>query len=291
MKFYCSGAKRVPPVCDHQADEPWTGPCPKCGRFYNIDRTGGVAADEKARTSLASLAVKDPERLSTGIPELDRVLGGGIVKGSPVLVTGDPGNGKSTILLQASNHIASAKRPVLYTAGEQSREDIGIFAKRLSALNEHVDVMGLEGDVYKIVAAAEEKKPALLVVDSINTAFMDDIDADVNTPRQIAAAGNYLTSFAKQAKIAMFIICQVTKDGDLAGPKNLEHLVDAIVYFDNYLTDDDSEDADDEELARLRVLSIGKNRFGPPGVRAMLEMTEGGLKTPSKRKSKLLTLV
>jgi DNA repair protein RadA/Sms len=290
MKFYCSGAKRVPPVCDHQSDERWIGPCPGCGRFYDIDRTPGSSGDEKARTSLASLSVKDPERLATGIPEFDRVLGGGVVKGSPVLLSGDPGNGKTTLLIQVASFIASAKRSVLFTAGEMSREDVGFFAKRTNSMSEYVDVMGNEGDVYKIVAAAEEKKPALLIVDSINTAFMDTIDADVNTPRQIAAAGNYLTSFAKQAKIAMFIVCQMTKDGDLAGPKNLEHLVDAIVYFDNLPAGDD-EDEDDEELAAMRVLSIGKNRFGPPGIKALLEMTEQGLKTPSKRKSKLLTLV
>lgn len=284
MKYYCGGAKRNPPVCDHDADEYWLGRCPKCGRPYKVFRRP-IAGDDKARISLASLAVEEPERLSTGIPEFDKVLGGGVVKGSPVVITGDPGNGKSTMLIQVANLMAREKHTVLLASGEQSREDIGIYAKRLNALSEYVEVMGNEGDVFKIVAEAERKKPAVLIVDSINTAWMEDIDADVNTPRQIAAAGNYLTSFAKTEKIAMFIICQSTKDGDLAGPRNLEHLVDAIIYFDNYETDGDEEE--DEETAALRVLWFKKNRFCAPGTRVMLEMTELGLKTPSKRKSKL----
>lgn len=288
MKYHCAGAKRTPPVCDHESDVRWLGACPGCGRLYDIVSTGGANADEKSRTSLGSMNVEDPKRITTGIPEFDKVLGGGIVPGAPVLVTGDPGNGKSTLLLQVANHVARGKRTVLWASGEQSRTDVGMYAKRLNALNENIDVMGNEGDVYKIVAAAEEKRPAVLVIDSINTAFMDDIDADVNTPRQIAAAGNYLTSFAKTEKIAMLIVCQVTKDGDLAGPKNLEHLVDAIVYFDNYEGD---EDDDEEAIAAMRVMSIGKNRFGPPGLKAILEMTGEGLKTPSKKKSKYLTLV
>jgi DNA repair protein RadA/Sms len=260
-----------------------------CGRYYNCERLGHDNED-RSRISLAALSVEEPKRIETGMPELDKVLGGGIVPGAPILLSGDPGAGKTTLLLQAVNYIARGKRSnILWASGEMSRTDIGMFAKRLDALNEHVDVLGNEGDVFKIVAAAEEKKPTVMVIDSINTAFMEDIEADVNTPRQIAAAGNYLTSFAKSEKVAMLIICQVTKEGDLAGPKNLEHLVDAIVYLDEYVHEGDPEY--DEEAANLRVLSIGKNRFGPPGIKAMLELTKEGLKTPSKKKSKYLTLV
>jgi DNA repair protein RadA/Sms len=243
--------------------------------------------ESDGRSSLATLgSIKPPERMDTGSPEFNKVLGGGLVQGSVVVVTGPPGQGKSTILLQTANTIAQGKKTVLYTSGEQSRDDIGFLAARLNCLNPNVDVLGNEGDIYKIVEEAEGKKPALLVVDSVNTAFMDDVEADVNSARQIEAVTNYLTSFAKTAGITILLVCHVKKDGEMSGPKVMEHLVDAVMFFDPYF----GEDGDDEDDAKYRQLSSGKNRYGASGVRATVEMTEGGIRSPQKVTSKYLVL-
>lgn len=300
-KFKCAGSRRRDangdPYCTHESPVRWIGPCPGCGRFYDIikDRP----QEDTSRLTLATLAnIKPPERLSTGCKEMDYVLGGGIVVGSTYVLTGPPGQGKTTVLLQASQTVAeTTKRPVLYTSGEQNADDVGIFAARLGIKSELIAVRGNEGDVYKITSEAERLKPALIVCDSIQTAFVSDVGGDVGSAEQIKAVTNWLTSFGKVEKTSVIIVCHVNKDGEMAGPRVMEHLVDAICYLDPYGgPDGEDEDEDDEGetdlefLASLREFSIGKNRFGAPGLRAVVQMTSRGIHTPDKPISDRLIL-
>lgn len=291
-KYYCAGNKMNPKLCTYESDARWLGRCPGCGRLYDIVRS--VQRDEdKGRSSLANLAIQaPPERISSGVPEFDKVLGGGLVPGATIVITGPPGTGKSTLLLQTANAVAREDRRVLYTSGEQTREDFAMMASRFGTANAHVDVLGNQGDIYEIVRECESRKPSLLIVDSVNTAFVDDLESDVNSRRQIEAVANYLTSFGKSEKVAILLVVHVGKDGDMTGPRTLEHLVDAVIYFDPFDAPPDEDDLyTEEELMQLRVLtSSSKNRFGPSGTRAIVEMTQSGLITPSKRKSKLLVL-
>lgn len=288
IKYRCAGSKRKNlegvAYCDYTAERPWIGRCPQCQRFYDCLRSGHEPED-RSKMTLAALASKPIERISTGIPEFDHVLNGGLVRGSTTLLTGAPGTGKSTLLIQTSDGVAKGKRSVLYTSGEQSAHDIGELGGRLGASNVEIDVLGNEGDIYKIIGHAEKKKPTVLVVDSVNTAFVDDIDSDVNSSRQIEACGNYLVSYGKTEGVALIVVCHQTKGGEMAGPRALEHLVDTVIYFDPV---DPDEGDDEEEVASLRVLVSGKNRHGPTGRRSVLEMTEQGLRTPSRRKSSLI---
>lgn len=287
MKYKCRAATFDPPLCDYESDKRWLGRCPGCQRYWDPVRHG-YGDDDRARRSLAALALKPVERMLTGIKEFDKVLGGGLVKGSTVLLSGEAGAGKSTLLLQTADGVARGKRSVLYASAEQNARDIGTFAARLGVLNEQVDVMAGEDDLYKIVGEAERKKPALLVLDSINQVYADDLKSDVNSSRQIEAAGTYLTSFGKKEDIAVIIVCHQAKDGSIRAPQVLVHLVDTVVYFDPYLAGGDDEDEEDESAKNLRVVESGKNRNGPSGIREFLEMTESGLKTPSKMRPKLI---
>ena len=201
----------------------------------------------------------------------------------------------TTVLLQASQTVAEmTKRPVLYTSGEQNADDVGIFAARLGIKSENIHIRGNEGDVYKITSEAERLKPALIVCDSIQTAFVSDVGGDVGSAEQIKAVTNWLTSFGKVEKTSIIIVCHVNKDGEMAGPRVMEHLVDAICYLDPYGGPEESEDEDEDEdeddaaendlefLGSLREFSIGKNRFGPPALRAVVQMTSKGIHTPER---------
>jgi len=236
--------------------------------------------------SLASLrdTLKPVERMSTGIREFDYVLGGGVVKGSIVLISGAPGTGKSTLLLQTANNIAKGPRSsVLYASGEQNQRDLLLYAERVGAIgNEHLDIIQ-QDEVYKIIDAAEERKPALLIIDSVNAMYIDDVDADVNSARQIEAIGNLVTSFAKKEEVAVLVVAHQAKDGSIRAPQVLVHLVDTVVYFDPCVPDDDDEASVD---TTLRVLETGnKNRYGESNVRKLLEMTAEGLKSTKKGSS------
>ncbi len=244
-KFRCGGLRRLSaagggPVCEYEAPEPWFGACPGCGRFYDIIRDR--PHDPEGRASLATLATLKPaQRVSTGVPEFDKVLGGdastgyGIVPGASIVITGAPGAGKSTLLLQTANAVARGPRSsVLYTSGEQNREDVALLASRLGMMNPFVEVIGNEGDAYKITSEAEHHKPALLVLDSVQTAFCPDVGGDVGSAQQIKAVTNWITSYGKVEKVSTILVSHVNKDGDIAGPKTFEHLVDTIIFLDYY---------------------------------------------------------
>ena len=294
-KFYCAGMLRKradgTPYCEHSSDVRWGSFCPACGRPYNIITR--KPPGENDRMSLASLAMaKPPVRMSTGSREFDYVLGGGIVPGATIVLTGPPGSGKSTVLIQTADAIARAhpSKCVLYTSGEQNSADVGLIAARLKLESTNIDVLGNEGDAYKITAAAERRKPVLLIVDSVQTAFISDTGGDCGSSEQIKAVTNWLTSFGKVEKVAVILVSHVTKDNSLAGPRAFEHLVDGICYLDPYEILDEKTGEPDPECKALREFSIGKNRYGPPGLTAVVEMTELGLHPPSKNLSQRIIL-
>lgn len=208
------------------------------------------------------------------------------VPGDESFVANDIVVHNSTLLLATANAIAQGKRSCMYASGEQSASDVGLIAKRLNALNDRCTILGNEGDIYKIVSEAERRKPTLLIVDSVQTAFISDIGGDVGSPEQIKGVINWVQSFCKVEKVASIIVAHVTKDGQLSGPKALQHLCDTVAYLDFYEpSEEDFEDdeyIDDNYVANLRELSVGKNRYGPSGVREILEMTSEGMKPPSR---------
>jgi DNA repair protein RadA/Sms len=298
-KYKCGGAARKPPVCDYGSDERWLGPCPSCRRLYDIIAGAGRGEENRNKVSLSmAAAVKPRVFISTGIPEWDHVLAqdvqdpkrGGLVPGSTVLLGGPRGIGKTTLLLQTAAGVAAGGKRVLYTSGEQNRDDIIQTAFRLGIKSDLIDVMGDQGDVYRIVSEAEQTKPRLLIVDSIQTAYCDDVKADVGQVAQMDAVANYLTSFGKNTKTAVLIISHLNKDGDYAGSEKVQHLVDTLARFDpKPMLNEDGEIL--EETRNYRELSIdGKNRNGAADITGLLEMTVSGLKPVDKRKSSRLIL-
>lgn len=208
------------------------------------------------------------ERFSTGMKELDTVLGGGLVPGSSTLFVGRPGVGVTTLLIQAMNAVAQdARRNVLYYSGEQSAAELVFLARRLGATNENIDVVGNNGDVFKIVSIAERKKRAALVVDSVNTAFCDDVDADVNSERQIEFVAIRLAKYGKVQNAAVLMVCHapLSLSGTSHYVEVAEHLVDTVIHL--------KLDPDDPAM---RVLVSGKNRFGERGARETIEFGAQG---------------
>ncbi len=285
-RYKCSGVFRKTeegePYCTHEADKRWLSRCPGCGRFYPIT-TKGEDNDNPVETLAALGRQPVAKRISSGVVQVDRLLGGGLVKGQQVLIAGQQGVGKTTLLLQLCEAVTVATgRPALYTAGEMSKDDIATFASRMELKAEHVHVMGNECDVYKIVEYAERLKPILLVVDSINTAVVEDAGGDVGSNEQILAAAKYLNSFGKTTSTMCFYIVQLLKNDDVSGPRTLQHLVDTIINFD-MAWEYDEEGGVREATKHLRTLSISeKNRFGETMVSETLEMTAKGLMAPSR---------
>lgn len=260
--------------------------------MYSI-LTKSVNDEDRSRTSLASLAnLKPPERISTGVPEFDKVLGGGIVPGMVLLIGGRRGSGKSTLLIQAANgYVQVSQKRALIASGEMNREDIALFAQRFGTLSENVDVLGNEGDVYKIVSECEERKPGLLILDSINTSYVDDAGGDVGSTTQVDACANYLTSFAKATKTAVFMISHLNKEGDFASSEKIQHLVDVlIILIPGPIANDEGVLIDGTDDV-VELIIDDKNRYGPKNVRAHLEMTEHGLLPLTRKISKKLTIV
>ncbi len=261
-------------VCDACGGEApkWQGQCPHCAAWNTlIERTPARAAATGLRTrSPATPRGLDPpnaellERLRTGQSELDRVLGGGLVKGSVSLLGGDPGIGKSTLLLQVAAH-AAGECGVLYASGEESIPQISLRARRLGLSADRLQLIA-ETDLESITARADELKAALLVVDSIQTMQSGSVAGSAGTVSQLRESTAELVRFAKSSGTAIMIIGHVTKEGAIAGPRLLEHLVDTVLYFES------------EVSSRYRVVRATKNRFGPVGELGFFAMSETGLK-------------
>jgi DNA repair protein RadA/Sms len=268
-------------ACGFQAGK-WYGRCPDCGEFNTIveERAAGSprtasggrrgapgrgTAGAPAPVPLAAVSAEGAARVHSGVAELDRVLGGGVVPGSLVLIGGDPGIGKSTLLLQASAALAGVAGPVLYVSGEESAAQVKLRADRLGLGAPALFILA-ETQLEAIETHVAASRPQVLVVDSIQTVYLGDLESAPGTVSQVRECGGRLMTLAKSQGIAVFLAGHVTKEGALAGPRVLEHLVDTVLYFEG------------ERHATYRVLRAVKNRFGSTNEIGVFEMTDGGLR-------------
>jgi len=255
----------------------WMGRCPDCQEWSSLEECRIVEEkEERGRLGPATKEIKRPvpitearphgfSRLSTGIREFDRTLGGGIVPGSLILLGGDPGIGKSTLVMQACANLSRNGQLVLYVSGEESVEQIQGRAVRVDALSDRF-LLATETCVGNILGQVEQLKPALLVVDSIQTTFSETLPSPPGSISQIREVAHRLLEAAKGERVSILIVGHVTKDGSLAGPRALEHIVDTVIYFEG------------ERQNLFRILRATKNRFGSTDEIGIFEMTEGGLK-------------
>jgi len=247
----------------------WQGQCPLCGEWNSLEQrsaigTRTVAAAAAVALSAGVQAAAGAERVPSGTAELDRVLGGGIVPGSITLLGGDPGIGKSTLLLQVAASVAGS-RPVLYASGEESVAQVSLRAQRLCLSAETLAVVA-ETDLAAVLAAARERCAALLVVDSIQTVHSGSTGGAAGAVSQLRECTAELVRFAKSSGTAVVIVGHVTKEGTIAGPRLLEHLVDTVLYFTS------------EAGSRYRIVRATKNRFGAANELGFFAMTAVGLR-------------
>jgi DNA repair protein RadA/Sms len=259
----------------------WQGQCATCGAWNTLtrvnlgtaktpsapqnfkQRSGYTGATSSAVQTLASINLEELPRFSTGISEFDRVLGGGLVPGSVVLIGGNPGAGKSTLLLQLMCRL-SQDMEALYVTGEESLQQVGMRARRLGLPTDKLKMLA-ETNITEITNAAEQMRPRLIVVDSIQVMHSADVPSAPGSVSQVRECAAYLIQYAKQTNTALFLVGHVTKDGNLAGPKVLEHMIDCFLMLDG----DDN---------RYRTLRGHKNRFGAVNELGIFAMTESGLK-------------
>lgn len=259
--------------CGYESPK-WYGKCPGCGEWNTLNEELPVTSvKQNLKNSMTSInqimALNDivgdeEERISTGIKEFDRVLGGGIVIGSLVLISGDPGIGKSTILLQICQHLGQSKK-VLYVSGEESANQIKLRANRLGVTTGNLYILP-QTDVATIVECIKEEKPDIVIIDSIQTMVYEEINSSAGSVTQVRECTNIFMHTAKGLGIPIFVVGHVNKDGAIAGPKVLEHIVDTVLYFEG------------ERNYSYRILRGAKNRFGSTNEIGVFEMTGDGLK-------------
>jgi len=253
----------------------WSGRCDACGQWNTIIEdtplsTGPASKSLGAKrgTALTLTDLSDeetpPPRTQSGIAELDRVLGGGMVPASAILVGGDPGIGKSTLLLQAAAKFAGAGLKTVYVSGEEASAQVRMRAQRLG-LGQAPVKLAAATSLRDILTTLETEKPDLVVIDSIQTVWADNVDSAPGSVSQVRAAAHELTSFAKRKGASVILVGHVTKDGQIAGPRVVEHMVDTVLYFEG------------ERGHQFRILRSVKNRFGPADEIGVFEMTGGGL--------------
>jgi len=260
--------------CGYQTPQ-WLGRCPACGGWNCLlEQTLGK---EKARrdegkgfspaepTSIRKISLTNSERMPSGIAEFDRLLGGGFVPGSLVLLAGPPGIGKSTLLLQVAARMAKAKGACLYVSGEESFEQIKLRASRLNIDEERLIVFS-ETDMEEIIACIKKVKPDLVIIDSIQAVYHPDLTSLAGTVGQVRGCAEEINYFAKTQKLPVLISGQVTKEGAIAGPKILEHTVDTVLYFE------------ETRDTAYRIIRVEKNRFGATAELGIFEMGQDGLK-------------
>ena len=254
----------------------WQGQCPHCQAWNTLQETVAEAAAAPSENRfaliaeagklqrLSEVAAKDEQRIETRIPEFDRVLGGGLVTGGVVLIGGDPGIGKSTLLLQALAEIGAARK-VLYVSGEESAEQIALRARRLGLDARHLHVLA-EIALEKIHAAIHAEKPEVAVIDSIQTLYSGQLQSAPGSVAQVRECAAQLTRVAKSSGTAIVFVGHVTKEGTLAGPRVLEHMVDTVLYFEG------------DTHSSFRLIRAFKNRYGAVNELGVFAMTEKGLK-------------
>ena len=261
----------------------WMGQCPGCKSWNTFveetvsakkNPSGNLKASEKRQDPviLKDISLSEDERQTTKIGELDRVLGGGIVPGSLVLVGGDPGIGKSTLLLQVCRNLSEKEVSVLYISGEESLRQIKLRANRIGQFNDKMQLL-CETNLEVIREVIERKKPDVVVIDSIQTMFHEDVSSAPGSVSQVRESTNILMQIAKGMGVSIFIVGHVTKEGNVAGPRVLEHMVDTVLYFEG------------DRHASYRILRAVKNRFGSTNEIGVFEMCNTGLeevKNPSE---------
>lgn len=255
----------------------WTGQCTGCNEWNTIveevsspavnSRYQGYSGAETTMTRMADVKLHDEIRLSSSLQELDRVLGGGIIMGSAILIGGDPGIGKSTILLQAIAHL-SQQLKVLYVTGEESPQQITLRARRLGLPENQLWLLA-DTHIENILLHVQKEKPRILVIDSIQTMHTSLLSSAPGSVGQVRESAMQLVNYAKQTETALFLVGHVTKEGHLAGPRVLEHMVDTVLYFEG------------EQDNRYRMIRAVKNRFGAVNELGIFAMTEKGLKEVS----------
>ena len=260
----------------------WSGRCDACGAWNSITEDKALASGPKGKTlggmrgktiPLTDLDTQEaePPRTQAGVGELDRVLGGGLVKASALLVGGDPGIGKSTLLLQAAARFARNGLKVIYISGEESNAQIQMRGRRLG-LEKSPVLLASETNLRDILTTLEAEKPDLAIIDSIQTMWADNVDSAPGSVSQVRSSAHELTTFAKRNGMSVIMVGHVTKDGTIAGPRVVEHMVDTVLYFEG------------ERGHQFRILRSVKNRFGPADEIGVFEMTGKGLaevKNPS----------
>ena len=273
--------------CGHESSK-WLGQCPACKAWNTfveetVNKTssavrasgsskGGFGGEKREPASLSSIEMSEDEKVLTGMAEFDRVLGGGIVPGSLVLVGGDPGIGKSTLLLQVCKLLSDQKKKVLYISGEESLKQIKIRAQRIGEFTDTLFLL-CETNLEVIDEVIRRMKPETVIIDSIQTMYSDDVASAPGSVSQVRESTGRLLQLAKGLAISIFIVGHVTKEGTVAGPRVLEHMVDTVLYFEG------------DRHAAYRILRGVKNRFGPTNEIGVFEMREVGLvevKNPSE---------
>lgn len=263
--FFCQN-------CGHEESK-WLGQCPMCKEWntfaeekVTVSKSSTVksAVREAKVVALSSVSTEQEDRMKTKIEELDRVLGGGIVSGSLVLVGGDPGIGKSTLLLQVCRQLAREQKKVLYISGEESVKQIKLRANRMGEFNDNLLLL-CETNLETIRQVIERESPAVAVIDSIQTMYSEEVASAPGSVSQVREATNTLMQLAKGLNITIFIVGHVTKEGTVAGPRVLEHMVDTVLYFEG------------DRHASYRILRGVKNRFGSTNEIGVFEMQETGL--------------
>lgn len=248
----------------------WLGRCPSCGEYDTmveevISEKPGSKIKPSKPLILSTVSYEQQKRISIGHQELDRVLGGGLVKGSLILLGGDPGIGKSTLMLQVSDFISKSGAKIFYVSGEESAYQVRLRAERLNIKGDGVNFLS-ETDLDSILATAEELAPDLMIIDSIQTVYKSLLNSAPGSVTQVRECGSDLMRFAKEKGVTTVLIGHVTKFGVIAGPKTLEHIVDTVLYFEG------------DKNQQYRILRAIKNRFGSTNEIGVFEMTRDGLK-------------
>jgi DNA repair protein RadA/Sms len=259
--------------CGAQAGK-WVGQCPDCGSWNTLVETAapdarrGPAATRAATVhALADIEIEATARVSTRSPELDRVLGGGLVSGAVVLLGGDPGIGKSTLLLQTLGRMGDDAK-ALYVSGEESAQQIALRARRLGMGDARLGFLA-DNSLESVISACRDASPDIVVIDSIQTLYTELIQSAPGSVSQVRETAAQLVRYAKQSQTTVLIVGHVTKEGAIAGPRVLEHMVDTVLYFEG------------DRSSRFRLVRAIKNRFGAVNELGVFAMTEQGLKEVS----------